>query len=318
MKKDLIPWIAIIGLTAAFLVVSAVVYFTGTRSPRAVRWKLKLGALLLTFNAMLFGASAREEVVSCYLMPREPHRKFYLGGHFGASFKQDTEWYNIINDVTDSLHYWKIPVSWYNFGITALYEIGDPAYGHHWIKADMKYSRIHGNQTDDISNHPLLPEKVKRSAKDIDFRFDRNISFHVIQMNVGYYFSNIFSLPFLAGVDLTYSYVIEGNYKESLEILNDDPDIIFIENLPVEEYSDDNRKVIVYEGEPINGSDNNNTSSSNLGTDFYIGYEIDLKIDFDHRAKAQAIIGYHYDLKYISDRLWVHGFFIEGNIVFEL
>ena len=61
-------WIALIGLSAAFLAVSFAVWFFGAR-PGLIRHKFKLGSMIIMFNAMLaacHGVTEPTEEMTCY------------------------------------------------------------------------------------------------------------------------------------------------------------------------------------------------------------------------------------------------------------
>jgi len=68
MSKSFWIWMAVIGLTAAFLVVSFAIRICGA-NPRLVRQKFKLGSMIILFNAMLascYGSGDIGPEVMCY------------------------------------------------------------------------------------------------------------------------------------------------------------------------------------------------------------------------------------------------------------
>lgn len=80
MKKELLIPILILALTIAFAVVSAMVFINGGKSEKLIRRKLKLATLLLTFNAMIWGAKAQDgEFYDVPLLYGAPQAKNYLG-----------------------------------------------------------------------------------------------------------------------------------------------------------------------------------------------------------------------------------------------
>ncbi len=84
MKKELYIPLIIVALTLVFGIICLMVYLSNGNA-YWIKKKLKIGALLLTFNGIVYGTYA-QEAVSCYLGDSEVIQPIYLGPILNANF----------------------------------------------------------------------------------------------------------------------------------------------------------------------------------------------------------------------------------------
>ncbi|MFH1052365.1 MAG: hypothetical protein V1779_15700 [bacterium] len=85
MKKDLYIPLVIIALTLVFGIICLMVYLSDGNA-YWIKKKLKIGALLLTFNAIVYGTNAQDPFTSCYLAPEEVKDLAFIGPVLNANF----------------------------------------------------------------------------------------------------------------------------------------------------------------------------------------------------------------------------------------
>ena len=86
MKKELILPLIIFALTLVFAVICLMVYLSKGNA-YWIKRKLKIGALLLTFNGIVYGTSGQGGVYdTCYLRDEPRETKIFLGYMFSTNF----------------------------------------------------------------------------------------------------------------------------------------------------------------------------------------------------------------------------------------
>ena len=155
MKKELILPIAILGLTITFGVICFLVYITGG-IPSLIKKKMKIGALLLTFNAMVWGVSAQDDIdnpLSCYV---QSSSAIYLGPNAGYNKTLCTNFPdNSIElspkDINPNNIKQNLSGNGYFFGLSYYQFLGPKTGTKHAIILNLNYQKSSGNK-DQILN----------------------------------------------------------------------------------------------------------------------------------------------------------------------
>jgi|GEM_PF-3700084 len=171
MKKELYIPLIILALTLVFGAICLMVFLSDGNA-YWIKKKLKIGALLLTFNGIVYGTNAQG--VSCYLAPAPMPNHSLYGITFGASRinHQNTE----INseDKTVKANLYDATGTGYFIGLSYEYEIGNPYESLSSIICNVQYDNKPGKVNRyNISQtlNPIEEETIGFSKIKIDYSF---------------------------------------------------------------------------------------------------------------------------------------------------
>ena len=288
MKKELILPIAIIGLTIAFGVICFLVFISGG-TPSLIKKKMRIGALLLTFNAMVFGASSCNPYkgASCYLSPpEEPAEFIFLGTDFSYNATLNRNFPGQITELSPKNINRDFSSNGFGLGLNYYQYFGkykNPYSSRNSLIFNLNFKLSPGYDKKSINDSGYVNQIIQQGTSKIDtLNFVRFNGFSTLNLGIMYNYNLVAGLWLNAGVD--FDIQLTENYKEYLSF--DHNQINFRQNLPIVRLEDSNKTAVLYDGK-LNG-----VNMFNLGMNFGMGYEIrtDDNIDFI------PYINYHFGL----------------------
>lgn len=244
MKKELFIPVLILTLTLAFAVVSAIVFINGGRSAGLIKRKMRLGALLLTFNAMVWGAKATDDGRTCYIVgpPTDP-------SHYRL---------NIKNNLGYGL----------SAGTYTKYYLGDENKTNHSLRLDVNYSYVNMNKEVQVSNSDLYLTPYSDGSNKpypLTGRSERQLSTIDLRVMYNYTFFGNFSIAAGPGIKC----VISDNLVE--QVIIDEADrgkTDFRYDLKSLGFKQDKYTTTLFDGRPKDSRD------------FVLGFNAELNYEF--------------------------------------
>jgi len=217
MKKEHILPIAIIGLTIAFGVICFLVYITGG-TPSLIKKKMRIGALLLSFNAIMWGTvHAQVEDYSCYLTPEIQFKQILFGLDAAYERTLSSNFPQHITEYSPNSPGTSLSGDGYHIGISF-----DYLFNHydrnpkHSLICNIFYNHISGYNSTCISDESYFNQVLYGSSLNTKLNFQNEFSMDLIGINIFYNYKFYHNLSF--GIGTQFEYRFSDKYVEKLSL----------------------------------------------------------------------------------------------------
>jgi hypothetical protein len=289
MKKELLIPILILALTIAFAVVSAMVFLNGGKSEKLIRRKLKLATLLLTFNAMIWGAKAQEgEEESCYLTGPPPKGTLFL---LGPDIRVNSVFNTNINLSPKEI----LPIiendltcPGFSVGLFTYIIIGNIADSPQSINLRINYSEFNGEGDYFINNNNYLNKILDGNIykKNIlKYNFESSMSCIDFKLLYSYFIFENIRLSIGPG----FIYFIKNNLNAEYSL--NSVEVTFKNDFKPIKIIDNNTKAVIMEGKVPGSKD----ALLNLSTE--VSYDIITGLGYDFTP----YIGFCYNFSKVTE-----------------
>jgi hypothetical protein len=264
MKKEFVVPLAVVGLTIAFGVVCALVYFS--RGKKFISWKMKIGGMLLLMTSTAHGQGYED---TCYLGVFEEPSREYFGPSFGIEMvSADSQ---IITSSTPDICNCDITgvgVGFYG-GLSFQYLLGeDPKNSNMSLLFNVGYRLTPLTFEKEIDNIVYLSEMIENADQLNDnVLYSQELEIGMVNGSATFVFFPIENngLTLEAGFDI--GLLLTKNVRDEMSINDENGLIKFKDGLDVVEYEDDKRIV-------LNDEEIENANAISVGLIAGISYEI--------------------------------------------
>ena len=270
MKNEVFLPLAILGLTIAFGVICFLVYITGG-TPTLIKKKMRIGALMLAFNAMVWVGNAQDDdgPLTCYVGTK---RAIYVGPE--VSYNRTITSLNPIQitNLSPENLFTDMSGNGYSVGFSYWIFFGNPYGSNHSVDISLNYKSISGSCSQLIADTTYYNKMIQSSNPNSKINFDNKYQISTLELKIlyDYYFHGV---CFTGGPDVEFT--TGSNYYQQINV-NETGGQKIRENLPGVTYEDNGRTAILYNDKikRLNGI--------NLNFEFGVNYEIitGTKVDF--------------------------------------
>ncbi len=302
MKKELFIPIVIIALGAAFVVVSALVFINGGRSAKLISRKIRLGALLLTFNSMIWGASGQDEIrVECYISgPPFKGTVQFLGPEVNIN-KSNSNNISTQSQLSPNSKKFDLTGTGFSAGLFVWVPFGGIVENRHSLTISLGYSSFNNSASTlindynynstvlsgDLSGNGLLEDNIESSLS-------------CLSLKTMYSYRLVDQLIISAGPGVLW--VINNDLDEELKLKSTN-NVSFSQEFHPLRYENNRQTAVLSEGAPSGARD----FLFNLNAEVY--YEWATGCGYD----IMPYVGYSYNLTKVTERLdWTMSSFYAG------